>query len=524
MGLPRTLISAFQNWCENDDIKLITAVVKGENSAGLSIGSHVVISKEEYESAIESGRDQSIRAGSFFPTRFDGYVRQQLTVSAAGVVLTDPKKVTEDRKVLRIDKFDYKKLPDICNYIKENGALTLIMDNMCSCLDFFKDIDDIKKGFGYASPLGFRRTSDTYTPNPKFEDDIIEMFIDIYDIKYAIPIFNFREAEGLAFNIGLFWRDASTERKTSLIEEYQFAVNKYKSNLLEFDGEKIRKKDYIIDKNYHEHMTNNLRNEIMRRKKAESTQKKPVKKVAKCESPEVVSTEGNPCPIITTAPRPIPATYKEWIEQHEPKVEDTSRHHLVEEIMDMMTKNSDSAFYNNEESISVREFPPPATFRGSGKPIEMKVPRKAGLPKGIRTGDISEVKLFDAPSRVREVYGSRYFSKAAGGVEEVTTTMRYNHSTGNLTQNDSLTNVNLSDATGPSTSHWTVYPGDQVVIVPKNDMGDLVMSGSPVHEPSPMYDVKSVKADNRLMGLAEQYGYSAVSNDSHNKKKKGKGE
>lgn len=523
MGLPRTLISAFSSWCENEDIKLITAVVKGENSVSLPIGTHVVISERDYESAIESTREQNIRAGSFFPTRFEGSTRQQLTISAAGVVLTDPKKITEDRKVLRIETFDYKKLPEIHEYIKENGALTLVMDNMTGCLNFFKYIDDIRKDFGYASPLGFKRHSDKYTPNQKFEDDIIEMFIDIYDIKYAIPIFNFREAEGLAFNIGFFWRDASTDQKISLIEEYQFAVNKYKSNLLEFDGEKIRKKDYIIDKNYHDHMMNTLRNEITRRKKVESVQKKSEKKTTKCESPEIVCND-NPCTVVTTATKPIPATYREWLEQqsaleeskeskrHEPVLSESfNLSEMAEEIMN--AKVSGHVYYNGAGGglsntdypasayITIRELEEPTTISQSDRTISVG---------NLRSANIQEVKLFDtsgAPDKSLEIYGSRYFRKMA----------------------------KTSDNAVPHATHNISGSDGWVGIVPKNGPGDLVMSGWGEHEPPSMYDAVSTRnarmndtvytnAATKSAMYSAQYGDSAVSNDSNNKKKKGKGE
>lgn len=284
----RKLLTAYNGWW-SEDVNLTTAAIK-YNANGLPMGFPIVVNKAEYDKAID--RDKSIRAGYYFPLYADsGSVRRDMIVGTDSVYFTDPKNIIDGRRTKVIDNFEFDKLPKIQELLKSEGALTFIIDELEASKLFISNLKEFTKYFEWSTSFGLKRHTDKM--QPPVEGDTLSVFVDMYDLPYAMPVIESRRANGMGVNIGLFWKKYSAEEGNHLYvtNEYQFAVNDHEANLLKMDGEVIRHRGLMGD-SIKMHLTELLTREALRRKKNKDAVKKQEKRPEK-KSPAV---EGVPVP------------------------------------------------------------------------------------------------------------------------------------------------------------------------------------------------------------------------------------
>lgn len=288
----RKLLTAYNGWW-SEDVNLTTAAIK-YNANGLPMGFPIVINRGEYDKAAD--RDKSIRTGYYFPLYADsGSVRRDMIIGADSIYFTDPKNIVDGRRIKVIDNFEFDKLPKIQELLKSEGALTFIIDELEASKLFISNLKEFTKYFEWSTSFGLKRHTDKM--QPPVEGDTLSVFVDMYDLPYAIPVIENRRANGMGVNIGLFWKKYSAEAGNHLYitDEYQFAVNDHEANLLKMDGEVIRHRGLMGD-SIKMHLTELLTREALRRKKDKDAVKKQEKQPEKKKRSAV---EGVPVPPAT---------------------------------------------------------------------------------------------------------------------------------------------------------------------------------------------------------------------------------
>jgi hypothetical protein len=155
-----------------------------------------------------------------------------------------PKGIIQNRRVKVIDEFEYKKLRKIREFIRSEGAITFIIENLMGAMDFIKALGQFKKEFPCAPFCGSNAPGGN--KNPPVKGDLLSLAVTVYDLKYAIPIFNKKRVDGMAVSITLMWPKGS-EQSSQLIHvnEMHFIANSYPDNVLFVDGIKIRENSFM---------------------------------------------------------------------------------------------------------------------------------------------------------------------------------------------------------------------------------------------------------------------------------------
>jgi hypothetical protein len=173
--------------------------------------------------------------------------------------------IVQDRRVKTITEFEYKKILKIKEFISTKGAVTFIIEEPTAAIDFLTNLFHLKKEFLYTA-FYENSTLPSYDPNCTWESgELLTLAVTIYDLSYAIPIFNKKKSQGMAFTVSLILpKDSERRGKLSFIHEMSFAMNSYPDNLLLVDGVKLRDKSFV----HHEtvdHYVQHMKYEIRRR-------------------------------------------------------------------------------------------------------------------------------------------------------------------------------------------------------------------------------------------------------------------
>ena len=186
-----------------------------------------------------------VRGTIYFPTG-EGHLHRNYILIAKNESLLPlkPKGIIQDRRVKIIDEFEYKKVGKIQEFVRGDGAITFIIEDPAAAMEFIKNLGYFKKEFPCTSFCG--GNSPGGSRNPPTVGDSLSLVITMYDLKYAIPVFNKKKADGMAITITLMW--AKTNELVSSIayvNEICFIVNSYPDNVLFVDGTKIRDKSFM---------------------------------------------------------------------------------------------------------------------------------------------------------------------------------------------------------------------------------------------------------------------------------------
>jgi hypothetical protein len=180
------------------------------------------------------------RATIYFPTVAGHHGRSHILVNQNESLLPiKPEGLIRDRRVKIIDEFEYRKMRKIREFVRSNGAITFIIENLNEAVEFVKSLGNFKKEFlctafcGSDSPGGNKK--------PLVSGDSLALAITMYDLKYAMPIFNKKRVDGMAVSLTLVWPKASEQAGGIIhINEMHFIVSSYPDNVLFIDGVKIR--------------------------------------------------------------------------------------------------------------------------------------------------------------------------------------------------------------------------------------------------------------------------------------------
>ena len=258
MNFVHRLTAAEHIWGSGKELSMAMTLFNKESAFPAFLP--VIVRTKELKAIEESGLDFGIRALNIFPTRGGGGPRQSQSLNARNVIAIDTKEVLDKRHILSIEKFDYKKLSKIDQYVKEKGAITFVMEDSNNAAEFVRDFNKFRKAYKCAAKL----LTNTNSSDPASGADIIQTIVSIYDINYAIPIFNKKKADGIGIHLAMIWKELTeNSHKIRPTCEAFVVLNQHESNLLVVDGQKTFK-DCFLGNDYREHFHSYLRKEARR--------------------------------------------------------------------------------------------------------------------------------------------------------------------------------------------------------------------------------------------------------------------
>jgi len=221
---------------KNLDEDITTAIILRSDGANIPIYTPVLAKKE----------DGAIRASLLFPTVSGVKARSSFFLNESSIVAIPEKGLLSKRCIKTIDEFRFEKVRKIQEFIKSEGAVTFIIEDVEKADMFLKRLSYLRKEFMCAAYCNY--ASGGYT-NPITEKDMLTLAITASDLMYAIPIYNKKKASGIAFSATFFWPDSSN-RTNNLVFAFElyFLVNDYYDNIVYVDGQRIQDDVFISDK------------------------------------------------------------------------------------------------------------------------------------------------------------------------------------------------------------------------------------------------------------------------------------
>lgn len=203
----------------------------------------------------------------FFPA--NQHLRTNATSSLAmdQMIPLDPKSLFEGHRIKVIERFEPAKIMKISEYVKEHGVVSFIMEDTKAAYDFLSSIHNVKRFFKHTSLYNHNHTGNS---RPMFDaeraDDILVTSVTFFDLPMAVPVYNFRKADGMAIAIRMYFpKTSKAQGHMYLNEEDNLVVSKYPDNILRVDGVKINRENFI-GSDLTKHMKNILEGERLRRK------------------------------------------------------------------------------------------------------------------------------------------------------------------------------------------------------------------------------------------------------------------
>jgi len=182
---------------------------------------------------------KTITAFPYFPLDYgEGYyTNRSINLMARSVLPVNSKRLLEDHPVKEIDAFDHNRILEISRFIKETGVITFIIKDYDAAIKFMNELNLFSNTFRYTTYIYNNLQGAT---SPKVEKDHLTLYFSIFDLRYAIPIFNKKKASGFAGIIGLFWPESTKNlgHKFSFGEIF-FMCNKFAENIQIVDGKLI---------------------------------------------------------------------------------------------------------------------------------------------------------------------------------------------------------------------------------------------------------------------------------------------
>ncbi len=203
------------------------------------------------------------RVTMHFPSAAGHPNRMHIHLTKESLLPLQPKKLIQNRRVKTIDEFEYKKIRKIQEFVREDGAITFIIEDPSAGVVFMKGLNYFKKEFPCTAFCGNNAPGND--KNPCVIGDMLSLAITIYDLRYAIPIFNNKKVSGMAVGVTLLWPKSSEGlNRLAFVNEFHFIVNSFPDNLLFVDGVKLRDRSFVGDM-YTSHCISWLDKETARR-------------------------------------------------------------------------------------------------------------------------------------------------------------------------------------------------------------------------------------------------------------------
>jgi hypothetical protein len=209
-----------------------------------------------------------MRGTMYFPSAEGHQNREYVHLSEKSLLRLQPKGLIYNRRIKTVDEFEYKKLRKIQEFIRSEAAITFIIEKPESSIEFMKNLGYFKKEFPCTSFCGNITSGNSKTSSAV--GDLLSIAVTIYDLQYAIPIYNKKKIDGMAVALSVLWPKSSEKLgRIAFVNEMHFIANSYPDNVLFVDGTKLREKSFVGNM-YIAHCIDRMLNEIERRK-AEKT-------------------------------------------------------------------------------------------------------------------------------------------------------------------------------------------------------------------------------------------------------------
>jgi hypothetical protein len=277
MNLMRRLLGITKHWGDEEPITL--GLTLFNNECNLPPFTPIIIRKIALEQGRERGRSAT-DVINVFPSIKRHNARSRNTLYSDSIIEVDSKMILENRPLIAVEKFDYKKLERVIGFVKTHGAATYVIENLDGAKSFISNIGLFKKQFKYTAWLGHNSSN----PSPETADDKMIMLVSLYDLQYVIPIYNSKRAYGIGGHVCLMWeRMTSRDTRIRFADELFFATNQYQDNLLVVDGQSTYKKGFVGN-DYISHFRDVIgresRRQVEAQKRAKMSKKKESKGVA----------------------------------------------------------------------------------------------------------------------------------------------------------------------------------------------------------------------------------------------------
>ena len=270
MSIVRDLLGVSGNWGKAEPIT--SGMILFNNESSLMPFTPVVTKVSNFKMYEERGRGCHFDVVSVFPGCKGQGPRHSTTLYGENVIEVDSKHILDDRKVISVDAFDFSKRDSITEFIKENGALTVVINDPKAASDAIKKVNLLRNGYSCFSFIK-HNTGKASPPQPA---DELELVYSFYDLPMVLPIYKKAKADGFGCHICLRWKLGSkASGHLRYAFEAFFAVNKYPENLLQVDGQNLFQPS-PMGKEYIDHIVNLFDCEIKRRNTKGASPKKAV--------------------------------------------------------------------------------------------------------------------------------------------------------------------------------------------------------------------------------------------------------
>lgn len=135
-----------------------------------------------------------------------------------------------------IDMFYIKKIKHIKEYVKTDGAITFILNDLSNAKEFFINIPLL-----CSSAYKYEAFFHHYTGQSNIvrsNENKFMVFVSFIDINYCIPIFDHRKVDGMGVYCGFMCKNIKTNNNI-LIDALTFVLSNYKDNLFYLDGSNV---------------------------------------------------------------------------------------------------------------------------------------------------------------------------------------------------------------------------------------------------------------------------------------------
>jgi hypothetical protein len=267
----------------NKKVPLMTPVLL--DSQGLKRAS---IKKSYSKDSLEwlsgkGNKGQQMHAKILFPPNPTFKSNYQITVVSDRVHVMDPKMLLDGHRVKNIDEFETSKISKIADFVKEQGVLSLRMEDPTVATKFMKNLNCFAKAYKKTVFMGHNHPGNE-SPKSSNVDDLLVTYATFLDLPYAIPIYNRKKVDGMGIRIGMYW-PASSHSMGGMhaSDEACVALSQYADNLLVVDGAIVNKSGYI-GSDYISHFCKKLEREVQRRKDLPNLKKKAKENAKKQQS------------------------------------------------------------------------------------------------------------------------------------------------------------------------------------------------------------------------------------------------
>lgn len=278
MNLVRRLLGVEPLWGKKDEIALAMTLFNSECSLPPFLP--VIVRKSALEESKKRDKGYHLEVINLFPTFKGTNARNRTAVYGENVIEMNPKRVLDDRPLIAVDKFDYRKLENVIGFVRASGAATYTIDGLSSIKDLITNIGNFKKYFNYSAWLGHR----TGNSGPDTSSENMIALMSIYDLKCIIPIYNRKKADGIGVHISFMWEKMTARSdRVRFSDEIFFALNNHTDNLLAVDGQPVYKSGFVGN-DYINHLRDVVAREDRRQNEVQKRTKMSKKKGSKSDS------------------------------------------------------------------------------------------------------------------------------------------------------------------------------------------------------------------------------------------------